>query len=748
VRRLLALVGTVGIAATGLLAAAPAPATAAPSGAAFRLPESAARGITYKGLRQGDATGRCAHGFQLDGSDRCTHGPDPAPANVDVRYRRGTPVNAADTAGSPGTAEAASPSVPCYGDGSTGNRVQAVYAHAADVSDRYSQLLSSIRQWATDADAVFNRSAGETGGTRHVRFVADSSCQITVSDVQLSTTGDDSMSNTVQELQQKGFNHSDRKYLVWMDATVYCGIAQVYGDDTSAQTNLSNGASSVPGEVARVDSGCWGLNSSNQSIEAHELMHTMGGVQTSAPHATKYSHCWDESDRMCYDDGAGVAMQQICPTSHENTFDCNHDDYFSTNPPTGSYLATHWNTANSSFLANADGSPAPATTTFVPASGRYTPMTPVRVLDTRNGTGGFSSKVGPGHAISVQLAGTGGVPSTGVGAVAINITVTNPTAASYLTIFPTGSARPTASNMNYVAGDTVPNMVVAKLGTGGKVDVYNAVGSTDVIFDVGGWYSDGSTSGGGTYGSLTPARVLDTRNGTGAPTGRVAAGQSLSVQMTGHGGVPSSGVGAVVLNVTAVGPSAGSYLTVYPNGSSVPTASNLNLSPGENVPNLVIAKVGASGKVNVYNAIGLTDVVFDVAGWYSDGSTSSTATGMYGPLTPARILDTRNGTGGHSHALGSGQSIAVQATGVGGVPSSGVSAVVLNVTVTGPSAGSYLTVYPSGSSVPTASNLNFSPGQTVPNLVVVKVGSGGMVNVYNAVGATDVVFDVAGWYST
>jgi hypothetical protein len=335
-----------------------------------------------------------------------------------------------------------------------------------------------------------------------------------------------------------------------------------------------------------------------------------------------------------------------------------------------------------------------------------------------------------------------------VGAVAINITVTNPTAASYLTIFPTGSARPTASNMNYVAGDTVPNMVVAKLGTGGKVDVYNAVGSTDVIFDVGGWYSDGSTSGGGTYGSLTPARVLDTRNGTGAPTGRVAAGQSLSVQMTGHGGVPSSGVGAVVLNVTAVGPSAGSYLTVYPNGSSVPTASNLNLSPGENVPNLVIAKVGASGKVNVYNAIGLTDVVFDVAGWYSDGSTSSTATGMYGPLTPARILDTRNGTGGHSHALGSGQSIAVQATGVGGVPSSGVSAVVLNVTVTGPSAGSYLTVYPSGSSVPTASNLNFSPGQTVPNLVVVKVGSGGMVNVYNAVGATDVVFDVAGWYST
>ena len=85
---------------------------------------------------------------------------------------------------------------------------------------------------------------------------------------------------------------------------------------------------------------------------------------------------------------------------------------------------------------------------------------------------------------------------------------------------------------------------------------------------------------------------------------------------------------------------------------------------------------------------------------------------------------------------------------LGGVPTTGVSAVVLNVTVTDPNAGSYLTVYPNGASVPTASNLNFTPGQTVPNLVVVKVGSSGMVNVYNAAGGTDVIFDVAGWYST
>jgi hypothetical protein len=180
----------------------------------------------------------------------------------------------------------------------------------------------------------------------------------------------------------------------------------------------------------------------------------------------------------------------------------------------------------------------------------------------------------------------------------------------------------------------------------------------------------------------------------------------------------------------------------------VPTASNLNFGPGDTVPNMVIAKVGSGGKVNVYNAVGSTDVLFDVAGWYADGSLSSVATGLYGPLSPVRILDTRNGLGGYSHEVGPGQNVSVQAAGVGGVPSTGVSAVVLNVTVTNPNSGSYLTVYPTGSSLPTASNLNFMPGQTVPNLVVVKVGSNGQLNVYNAVGSTDVVFDVTGWYST
>ncbi|MBV8160388.1 MAG: hypothetical protein JO265_05640 [Acidimicrobiia bacterium] len=219
------------------------------------------------------------------------------------------------------------------------------------------------------------------------------------------------------------------------------------------------------------------------------------------------------------------------------------------------------------------------------------------------------------------------------------------------------------------------------------------------------------------------------------------AGESRAVTVAGAGGVPPSGATAVVLNVTAVAPSAGSYLTVYPSDVSTPLASNLNFGPGQNIPNLVVVKVGSDGNVKVYNAQGTVDVIFDVVGWY--GATGS----AYAPLPPNRVLDTRDGTGGAGGRLNAGESRAVQVAGVGGVPGSGVSAVVLNVTAVSPSTGSFLTLYPSGVAKPVASNLNFGPGQIIPNLVFVKVGPDGKVVVYNDQGTVDVLFDVVGWFN-
>jgi hypothetical protein len=238
------------------------------------------------------------------------------------------------------------------------------------------------------------------------------------------------------------------------------------------------------------------------------------------------------------------------------------------------------------------------------------------------------------------------------------------------------------------------------------------------------------------FHALPPARILDTRN-----TAPVGPGGTVVPAVTGVGGIPATEVSGVVLNVTVTGPTAPGFLTVYPNGGAPPLASNVNFHAGQTVGNLVMAKVGADGKVAVYNgAGGSAHVIFDVVGWFGpDGAASG---GRYNALPPARILDTRHGA-----PVGADATIAPSVTGVGGIPATGVSAVVLNVTVTEPTSPSFLTVYPNGTARPLASNLNFVAHQTVPNLVMAKVGADGKVAVYNGAGSAHVVFDVVGWYS-
>jgi Tol biopolymer transport system component len=366
-------------------------------------------------------------------------------------------------------------------------------------------------------------------------------------------------------------------------------------------------------------------------------------------------------------------------------------------------------------------------------NGTFVPLPPLRILDTRT----TNSPIGPNKSIDVIAAGKGGVPATGVSAVVVNLTATQPTAGSYLTAYPTGSAPPLTSNLNFGPGQTIPNLVVVKLGTGGKFSVYNAQGFTHLIADVVGWYSDGSVVPGDRYTPVAPARILDTRT-TNSPVG---PNKSIDVQATGEGLVPATGVSAVVVNLTATQPTAGSYLTAYPTGSAPPLTSNLNFGPGQTIPNLVVVKLGTGGKFSVYNAQGNTHVIADVVGWYSDDASAPGAS--YTPLAPARILDTRT----TNSPIGPNKSIDVQATGHGLVPASGVSAVVVNLTATEPTTTSYLTAFPTGTSPPLASNLNFVPGQTIPNLVVVKLGTGGKFSIYNAQGNTQVIADVVGWYS-
>jgi len=292
---------------------------------------------------------------------------------------------------------------------------------------------------------------------------------------------------------------------------------------------------------------------------------------------------------------------------------------------------------------------------------------------------------------------------------------------------------------------------MARVGIGGKVTIYNNSGSADVVADVQGWYASPANPVGSRYVPVEPARVLDTRSGIGGYSVPVPGTGTVDLTIAGRGGVPQNGVTAVVLNVTAVGVTGpDSFVTVYPSETTRPLASNLNVVPGQTVPNAVVARLN-NGKVSLYNNRGDVELIADVQGWFAAPTEPLTGQSSYNPMAPVRALDTRDGTGtgGVSGQMGPGGVIVLQIAGTNGVPASGVSAVVLNVTVTNPTGpDSFLTVYPSPSPRPLASNLNFRAGQTVANLVVARVGPTGAVTIYNNLGAVHIVADVQGWFRT
>jgi subtilisin family serine protease len=387
----------------------------------------------------------------------------------------------------------------------------------------------------------------------------------------------------------------------------------------------------------------------------------------------------------------------------------------------------------------------PATTA---GFGTFVSLPPSRILDTRFGTGAPKQKIGAGKTLSLQVAGAGGIPAAGVTAVVLNTTVTDPTAPSYLTVWPTGQSQPNASNINFSTNQTVPNLVTVKVGTGGDVSFFNAVGSIDLLADVAGYYVDGTGSPGSTFVTLPPTRILDTRS-TGGPIG---PGVTRNLQVTGLNGVPSTAT-AVVANVTVTGGTAASYVTVFPGSTAVPNASNLNFAKNETVPNLAIVELGTSGSLGIYNSLGSTQVIVDLQGYFT--AAGDTSGSRFFPLVDHRILDTRANVDGIYGPIHGGTAVNANVVGQGGVlvgPSGSLSgtdlpsAVVINTTVADGTTGGYLTVYPAGTTLPNASNLNFAAGEAVANLTTVKIGANGQDNFYNSTGTVDAIGDVVGYY--
>jgi hypothetical protein len=250
-----------------------------------------------------------------------------------------------------------------------------------------------------------------------------------------------------------------------------------------------------------------------------------------------------------------------------------------------------------------------------------------------------------------------------------------------------------------------------------------------------------TVAGPGTYfHSLSPVRLLDSRGQTGGWNAPLVAGSPQSLTVTGGSAAVPSNADSVVLNVTATGATADSYLTVYAAGASKPNASNLNVAAGQTAANLVVAKVGTGGQITITNASGSAHVIVDIVGYF-DG----VAADKYNALDPTRIADTRSATG-LSTKLSGGATQILPVRGVG--VANTADAVIVNVTVTGGTADSFLTVFPAGDTLPIASNVNFAAGQTTANLVVVKVGTGGGVSFNNAFGNVDVIADVVGYFDS
>ncbi|HUF99830.1 MAG TPA: hypothetical protein VMM60_17010 [Ilumatobacter sp.] len=396
------------------------------------------------------------------------------------------------------------------------------------------------------------------------------------------------------------------------------------------------------------------------------------------------------------------------------------------------------------YLVLAEGAPPPA----APA---YTALNPGRLLDTRDsfdtvdgqfkGGGKLS-----GQVIELQVAGRHGVPENAVTAV-LNLTATETDGPGFATMYPCDAERPLTSNLNYtLAGDTRANSVITRLDDSGKACLYNFGATSHFVVDVGGYFPAGAS-----YAPVNPGRLLDTRpgaetiDGQGSDAGPSTSGTSIEVQVADRNGVPPNAVAAVV-NVTAVDTAGPGFVTAYPCGGDVPTASNVNFSgPGQVTPNAVVSGLGTDGKICLYSFGGSSQLIVDLMGYFPEGTDYTT-------LTPGRLADTRadeQTIDGQSAGVGRrsiGSPLVVTVAGRHGIPAD-ARAAVLSVTATNTDGPGFVTIWPCDDTKPIASNVNYAAaGQTRPNLAISKLSADGTVCVETDVSPSDIIVDVTGYF--
>ncbi|NNE12067.1 MAG: DUF4397 domain-containing protein [Ilumatobacter sp.] len=380
-----------------------------------------------------------------------------------------------------------------------------------------------------------------------------------------------------------------------------------------------------------------------------------------------------------------------------------------------------------------------------PLGNKFIPVDPTRILDTRESTLGHEGRLADGEAITVQAAGVGPVPADDVVAVVVNLTAADTTTAGYLSAAPTApNGEPETSNVNFVApNQNRATMTTVPLADDGTFSVY-ARGGAHVVADVLGYYVEvQQTTSDGRFVPVDPVRFFDTRTGDD-PAGRIPAGGFVEVPVLGVGGVPSDGVSAVVFNLTAAAPSDNGFLAATPGGTAQVDTSSVNYRTNEiAVANQVVVPVGPDGNVRITSSAE-TDALGDLTGYFTDSTATESDSGLFVPVDPERVFDTRNGDGGvPATQVTPADPLDVDMTAPLSVGPDDVGAVAVNVTAMMPDNPGWVSVSPSGGTQ--TSTVNLEPFDIRANSAYVKVQSDGTVT-YTVSQPMDVLADIFGYF--
>jgi|GEM_PF-2938123 len=376
----------------------------------------------------------------------------------------------------------------------------------------------------------------------------------------------------------------------------------------------------------------------------------------------------------------------------------------------------------------------------------FTSITPERILDTRESDLGHAGIVGAGQSITVPVAGQAGIPTSGVTAVSVNLTVTETAMPGYLSARPTApSEPPPTSNLNYSGiGQDRAAMATVPLAADGSFSIY-AHGTTHIVADVLGYFTAEDTAvSAGRFIPLSPERLFDTRE-PGDLVGKLAPDTTYAIQAGGEANVPSSGVDALVMNLTATEPEANGFLQATASGAASGSTSSLNfLSSDIAVANQIVVPLDADGQFSLSAHVPV-HALADVVGYFTDDTSIESGTGLFEPITPQRVLDSRFGLA-KSGKVSLTSVVDLDVVGPLSVSADEVSAVAMTVTAIEADAPAWVRVSPEPSTQLT-STLNLEPGDVRANAVYSGIQSDGTVSIV-ALNPVNVIADISGYFTS